>query len=1648
MVFEPRSGSRNSQPVRCPCGISTVPACPVPAPRKFMAVNSTPRVRTEHVLEQQQIAETPRPSNSDLSDDRPEPTGTDGPADVADRTRIARHNLTRGAEAVNKSTGTNLTDGVLEGKDRNAWRWRGGNREVGGGPGSECKATGLDSTCNRVTISTGDSHNDLLNHQATQKQKEKSISHKGSEAGVTEVTIEQVVLHTTCSEEDQLDGEVHGTRVLDTKRNYRSQGKEVQVDNVPGDSSCSQGWKSREGTQEYAVVEGSYVDPMDLECSNFGQDGENQRTLMGANGKLCDRNSQKDGEESCQGSQEEELVSTENGEKIYMMQTNLAGGTFHVKVKLAGRTEICVLDSGCTHSVMSQRNYESLPCCKRKLVERDGGRARLADGSSVHIAGTTSLEMKLGAATLQQEFLVADVASEILLGMDFFRKHNCVLDFAAFKLQIGDVEVSCCDSGGKPLVAHVQNKRKVVIPAMTEMMVEAALNQEPAENTGVVEQKHSIPGLMVASTLHDVKDRQLIIRLANPTPTAIEVPAGRILGMFLPAEPDGDSESDEEVAVALNRVEMKEGAELPSHLQEAAVTWCKDLKEADVGPVKKLLYKYQDIFSTGDFDIGRTGVVTHSIRLKPDAQPVRQRPYRHAPVQEEEIERQVSQLKEHGLITEGHGAWSSPVVLVKKKNGKWRFCVDYRKVNQLTEGDAYPLPRIDDSLDALGGNNYYSTVDMTSSYWQVELDPDARERTAFVTRSGLWEWKVLPFGLMTAPSTFERLVETVMRGLQWKTLLVYLDDLIIFSPDLDTHLERLEEVFKRLQRANLKLKPAKCNLFTPEVEYLGHVVGKDGIKTDPKKIKAVEEWPQPQHKKDVRAFLGLTGYYRRFIPLYADKSKPLTQLTTKHATFHWEDEHQQSFEMLKQSLLESPILKYPDFSRPFVLDTDASNIAVGAVLGQGERDGEVAVAYYSKMLSAEETRYCATRKELLAVVKSVKYFRHYLLGRHFKIRTDHAALTWLVRQPNLTGQVARWVETLSEFSFTVEHRRGLKHMNADALSRQLCQDCTQCQRAFRIETTAMDREMEGDIQIRAVEKLSDLARQQQQDKHIGPVYKAKQRGAEINEELYKEESWETKQLAKMAEHLSIRDDGVLMARLPIKNRRRDLQICPRELRDGIIKTKHEMAHLGMQKTLARIQLDWWWPGMVAEVRRYVRACNTCQQSKVVKIQTAGERQHLFVGRPFQKLAVDLVGPFEETEQGNAWILVVTDHYTRWSDAIAIPNATAKVVANTLDERIFCYLGVPEVLHTDQGSQFESELFKECCRLWGAKKTRTAPYTPTANAVCERGNKTLGASLRALMVDQQHRQWDLLLSQIMRTVRATPHTTTGETPNYLTLGREVRLPEAVTTTEVSTDDHLPVHEYAQELHKRLEEAGDRLRAQQHQIRLEDTEEPSLYTVGDKVWLKSFFKKRGQSAKLHPKYVGPYTIVEVLPHHVYKMERNGRFSIQHEGRIRLHTERRDGDTARTSTTGSTHPTDETQSTVEVTPKTRNKDGSNRLATLQERRETIHSTPPPRNLTSTNTRLLCSATGGSVNGSANRDVMGCDPSSNTPPTVNLDLGSDDSDVNNNTGSGNRISDFTSLIQVKPEPRDVVEDLPVRRSTRQSQAPSYLRNNYYMDF
>lgn len=410
-----------------------------------------------------------------------------------------------------------------------------------------------------------------------------------------------------------------------------------------------------------------------------------------------------------------------------------------------------------------------------------------------------------------------------------------------------------------------------------------------------------------------------------------------------------------------------------------------------------------------------------------------------------EIEKQVEDMLSRGIITPSSSPWSSPVVLVDKKDGTKRFCVDYRELNKHTIKDSFPLPRIDESIDYLAGAKYFCTLDLAAGYWQVPLDDEAKQKSAFVVPGGLFEFQVMPFGLCNAPSTFQRLMETVLAGLQWKIALIYLDDVIVFGSSVEEVVDRLQVIFTRLREAKLKLKPKKCHLFQREVLYLGHIVSERGVSTDPAKVEVVATWPTPTNVTEVRSFLGLASYYRRFIYKFSDVARPLTALTKKENPFIWTDKCETAFQTLKEKLTTAPILAYPRMGVGFILDTDASQFAIGAVLAQKNEGKEEVTAYGSKTLSPAEQNYCVTRRELLAVVYFLKYFRPYLYGQDVTVRTDHGALTWLLKFKNPEGQLARWLEVISQYKLTIIHRAGRAHSNADGLSRRPCSQCGRLQ---------------------------------------------------------------------------------------------------------------------------------------------------------------------------------------------------------------------------------------------------------------------------------------------------------------------------------------------------------------------------------------------------------------------------------------------------------------------------------------------------------------------------------------------------------------------------------------------------------------------------
>lgn len=451
-----------------------------------------------------------------------------------------------------------------------------------------------------------------------------------------------------------------------------------------------------------------------------------------------------------------------------------------------------------------------------------------------------------------------------------------------------------------------------------------------------------------------------------------------------------------------------------------------------------LINRNVDVFATSLSELPGTTLHYHEIDTG-DAPPQRQRTYRHSPIAKKEVEKQTKEMLDSGIITPSNSMWSSPSILVKKKDGSFRFCIDYRKVNAVTKIISWPLPLLNDVLDAMSENQptIFSVMDMKSGYFQIPLHPNSQPKTAFTTHEGSYEFTRIPFGLCNSGQAYQMLMNQVFRGMLWKSVVVYIDDILCFSKDFKSHLVQLQEVFDRLRSARLRLHPKKCQFAVPQVVYLGHVLSETGVAVDQSKVAAVKDWPVPKSVKDVRAFLGYCNYYRKFVKGFANIAAPLNNLLKKDQPFEWTQACQKSFEDLRVAMTTTPVLAYADMSQPFSLTTDASTTAIGYVLSQLDSQGrEHPIAFGGRALRAAEKRWSATDIEGLALAEGIKEYHAFLSNKPFTVYTDHISLKWIQSTKNAHGRLYRWSLLFQPLRFTVIHKPGRINCNADSLSRR------------------------------------------------------------------------------------------------------------------------------------------------------------------------------------------------------------------------------------------------------------------------------------------------------------------------------------------------------------------------------------------------------------------------------------------------------------------------------------------------------------------------------------------------------------------------------------------------------------------------------------
>lgn len=861
-----------------------------------------------------------------------------------------------------------------------------------------------------------------------------------------------------------------------------------------------------------------------------------------------------------------------------------------------------------------------------------------------------------------------------------------------------------------------------------------------------------------------------------------------------------------------------------------------------------------DTFSKMGTSIGCTTLVAH--RIITDVEPIKQRYYPVSPAMMKHIDAELRDMLEKGIVEPSTSPWSSPIVMVPKKDGSWRFCVDYRKLNSVTTRDAYPLPYVSNILDKLRDARYLSSLDIKSAYFQVPLEESSKEKTAFTVPSrGLYQFKRLPFGLHNAPATWQRLIDRVLGMDLEPYLFVYLDDVIIVTQNFEKHIEVLTEVFSRLSSAGLTLNREKCQFCRTELRYLGYVVDQNGLHVDPEKINAILRIPTPGKVTEVRSIVGTASWYRRFIPNFSSIVAPLTELTKKNVKFHWSDRQEEAFRSIKEHLVSAPVLSCPDFSLPFIVQTDASGFGLGAILSQKHPEGEKVICYLSRSLTKCERQYSTTERECLAVVWAIEKLRPYIEGSHFTVVTDHWSLKWLANLKEPNGRLARWSVKLQQYDFDVIHRKGAEHNGPDMLSRsvpmvdflQLC------------NIACDDKHPKED----SVENLvidnwyRDMISKVNQNPIKFPSWRV------VGSTLYKHNKLGT------FPSLSVENDYWKRV-IPKSERSRILQKCHDDPSAG---------HCGILKTFYRVGQKFYWPKLKSDIARYVRKCSICGRCKPEQRKPAGLMQpHQVASKPFEIITCDLIGPLPRSTRGFKFILVIVDSFSKLTLAIPLRNSTAPMVCKAIEDQWLLMFGQPRRFICDNGVQFRSKEFRNLMASYGVQISFTANYHAQANPT-ERANKTLGTMIRCYITNG-HRDWDRHLSKLACAMRTQVHESTKHSPYFIVFGYDMpdnfelrdndfeSMGTPVNSNKNVFKDRVEAFKKLHaEVRKNLEKSALRNK-RIYDLRRRDVS----YNVGDKVLRRNFVLSDASkfiSAKLANKYVGPFVIKKRVSPWTYEL-----------------------------------------------------------------------------------------------------------------------------------------------------------------------------------
>ena len=1178
-------------------------------------------------------------------------------------------------------------------------------------------------------------------------------------------------------------------------------------------------------------------------------------------------------------------------------------------------------------------NFQLLPCSTPTISG--------VGNEKIPILGIIQLDFNVGSVSCSQIFHVADsMRYDIILGVDFMKSHNGCIMYSNNEgtLYIDGyfaTNIQRISSNIAPLLSLLAAE-ELVIPARSHVAC-------PAQISGCVVVGSMLmaePIIIDQDKFIECKGSTCIIEAENPLyhisnhgDSDIIIPAGNPIARLSPIGSDIDllclntielhnhnnREQEDTSRIQVSAAQMNSNQNKPedvlSNLGIDLSSSC--LSDAERLELTSIIADNSDKFAKSWSELGCTSLHSHKIETG-GAAPIRSFPYKTSPEIKEEISRQVKELLDLGIIYENDDCqWCSPIVMCRKADGvSWRMAVDYRKINAVTKPMIWPLPNFTEVVETLGHAKakIFSVLDLKGAFYQVPLDPETKEKSSFITHDGVYTFNRCSFGLMNMPMSFQAVMSKALKGISWKHCLAFIDDIIIFSETWEEHKTHLRQVFDRLKQANLKLHPDKCRFACSEVPYLGYKISDKGLSVNIDKVKAVLEFPVPTCVTNVRSFLGMANYYSRFIPKYSNLANPLHELLTlkKDQDFVWQEKHQAAFVGIRDALISAPILTLPNPENKPVVYTDASDIAIGYILGQIDPQGsETVIEYGGRAYRGAEQNYSITHKEGLALVTAVDKYKHYLADKHFLVLTDHISLKWLKSIKDTKGRLGRWSLLLQPYDFDIKHKSGKTNTNADCLSRRHYEQTepqTVLDIADNLPVLALNLDESGcsetNTQSRAPLKCSyeieygcqtiqsittaavdftdfgnemDISMEQKDDSNLMQYIEYL-----ANNKLPEDDK--TARLVISKSQDMVISDGVLYNIYqprgknvpPIKQ-----LVVPSNLKTTVMKSyhgNHMAGHQGIDRTYQIIRRKYFWQSMYQDVVNYVKSCEVCQQSKRdFRKDKIPPLQPLPVAEPFGRIHMDFLGPIKDVD-GYKHILLIVDSFTKWPECFPLKTQEATEVSKILYNEIICRYGAPSAIVTDKAQNFMSSLLTELCKLFQIKKINTTPYHPQTNSACERMNSTIITQLRA-MTDKNQQNWPDLLPSIMAAYRATPATkSTLFSPSQLVFGKEMSFPvdnELLPVSPRGPDYSAYMNGLISNLECAREVAKGNIRSAQkiYKSYYDQSHKAALpkFTPGDRVWLYCSKTEPGLTPKLCKRWLGPYMIISAYTNNTYTLRR---------------------------------------------------------------------------------------------------------------------------------------------------------------------------------